>query len=74
MCCVAEKGERNKDGDEEHADTSDESDNFSDISDDEVGNCFAFLFCSKCYVKCPTSNMEHEVNENSQQFVKVLFS
>ncbi|CAL9220148.1 unnamed protein product, partial [Arabidopsis halleri] len=32
----SEKGEKNKDGDEEHADTSDESDNFSDISDDEV--------------------------------------
>lgn len=62
MCCVPEKSEKNKDGAEEYADTSDESGNFSDIDDDEVGNCFAFLCCNKCFVKCLTLNMEHTVS------------
>lgn len=59
LCCVPEKGEENKDGADGDAASSDESDNFSDISDDEVNNfllsCVSYITCE--VVECSTSDI-----------------
>ena len=49
VCCVTEKGEGEKE--EDDGEVSDESGNFSDVSDTEVGNNFCFLLLAILHSK-----------------------